>query len=257
MADVRALAREFARDPDSLVFLRLGEALRRKGDLESATAVSLAGLERYPDLPAARDLYARLLLDSNRPDQARHVWETVLHRDTRHQGAHKGLGFLYYQRGDLDAALDHLETALAIDPGDQSVVQALHLVRTTAYAIDDQDEEPSIFAGLEGADSGLLLVDESGRLLAGRLGSEVDTDEAAARVAGLVNEAERTARLVGLGDWEWLVAESADQNVHVTQPTDETCLVAMRDRSVPPGRLAFLAQKANDAARRWLEGQRL
>ncbi len=254
--DIQALAREFARDPDSLVFLRLGEGLRRKGDLESATAVALSGLERYPDLPAARDLYARLLLDASRPDEARHVWETVLQRDARHQGAHKGLGFLYYSRGDLDAALEHLETALAVDPTDQSVLQAFQLVRTTARTIEEDDEEPNIFAGLEGAEHGLLLVDDAGRVLAGRLGGNANTDEMAARVAALVREAERTARLLDLGKWEWLIAESASQNVHLTQPTNETCLVTMRDRSVPPGRLAFLAQKANDAARGWLEGQR-
>ena len=46
MADeIRALSAQLAQDPQSLVFLRLGEALRRKGQLDSATRVAMNGLE--------------------------------------------------------------------------------------------------------------------------------------------------------------------------------------------------------------------
>jgi len=255
MDDVKALAREFAADPDSLVFLRLGEALRRKGELDAAIAVALSGLERYPDLPSARDLYARLLLDSGQHEPARRVWESVLERDARHLAAHKGLGFLSYARGELDDALDHLEVALAGDPSDSSVVQALQLVRSVAEGGADQEVGPNVFHGLEGAEDGLLLVDGSGRLLAGPIGHK--SEEISALVASLAHEAERTARMLSIGDWEWLVAESSEKNVHVTRPTPKTPLVTMRDKSVPPGRLSYLAQRANEAAREWLEGQRL
>jgi len=57
--DIRALSAQLAQDPQSLVFLRLGEALRRKGQLEAALRVALNGLERHPHLADAHDLYAK------------------------------------------------------------------------------------------------------------------------------------------------------------------------------------------------------
>ena len=61
--DIRALSAQLAQDPQSLVFLRLGEALRRKGQLEAALRVAMNGLERHPHLADAHDLYARILTD--------------------------------------------------------------------------------------------------------------------------------------------------------------------------------------------------
>ena len=258
---IKMMTREFARDPDSLVFLRLGEALRQRGELEAAASVCAAGLQRYPELPDAKDLYARVLADSGKVDEAKRQWEDLLAVDAGHLSALKGLGFVYYTAGDLDQALDHLETALAVDPTDSSVVQALHVVRTAAEALEGEDAEPTdVFEGLEGAQSGMLLADESGRALGGAIKSHEGhdvTDEVAAYVKTVSREADRTVRLLGLGRWEWLIAEGEEGNVHLTCPTEGTHLLIVRDRSVPAARLAFLANRANRSAREWLEGQRL
>jgi predicted regulator of Ras-like GTPase activity (Roadblock/LC7/MglB family)/Flp pilus assembly protein TadD len=258
--DLRALSQEFARDPDSLVFLQLGEALRIRGEVEAASRVAQAGLERYPELAEARDLYARILVDSDQPTQAKQVWEGILETQPRFLGAHKGLGFLCFAQGDLDAALDHLESAVAADPTDQGVIQSLRLVREAAEEVYAQPAEPPVFEGLEGADHGLLLIDTQGRPVGGGLrtpsGDDV-ADEVAAYLTGVSQEADRTARLLELGAWEWVVVEGSEGNLHLTKPTEETCLLVIRDRSVPAGRLSLVAQKANAAARRWLEAQGL
>ena len=51
MADeIKTLSSQLAQDPDSLVFLRLGELLRLKGQFDAAHRVALTGLERHPHL---------------------------------------------------------------------------------------------------------------------------------------------------------------------------------------------------------------
>jgi tetratricopeptide (TPR) repeat protein len=267
--DIKEMTAELARDPDSLVFIRLGEALRVRGQIDSASKVAISGLERHPGSVEAHDLYARILVDAGDLERARTVWEAALQIEGRHKGTHKGLGFLYYSRGELDLALDHLELALSADPSDQSVVQALRVVRAAAESVPEvvSDVVPEegftaadMFAGLEGGSDGLLLVDERGRVLAGGVrdtaGAPV-ADAVAAYLAGISQEAERTSRILDLGDWEWLVAEAEGGNVHLTRPTDGTVLLLIRDASVPPGRLALLAAKANDVARTWLEAQQI
>lgn len=262
-SDIKALSAELARDPSSLVFLELGEALRRRGQTNAATRIVVNGLEHHPDLIDGHDLYARILVDGGEFESARDVWSRVLEQDPRHLGAQKGLGFLCFRAGDLDRALDHLELALAADPADESVVRGLHTVRNAlaeAEAMAEGVSQEPVFAGLEGADRGLLLVDDRGLVLGGRLrgsGGRDVSQPVAAYLAGAAQEAERTARMLELGDWRWIVAEGPAGNVYVTPPTEETLLLIVRDRSVPSGRLAMLADRAADIARQWLSEQQL
>ncbi|OGU30442.1 MAG: hypothetical protein A3K13_06140 [Gemmatimonadetes bacterium RIFCSPLOWO2_12_FULL_68_9] len=264
--DVRALSAELARDPGSLVFVALGEALRVRGQLDAAAKVALAGLEHHPNLADGHDLYARIVADAGDVERAADEWSIVLALDPRHAGAHKGLGFASFQRGDLDAALEHLELALAADPTDQSVVQALHTVRRAAQHATSQPaavasvERPAVFAGLEGADRGLLLVDPQGRVLAGGLRAQGGPDvaeEVAAYLAGVSQEAERSARLLDLGEWRWIMAEGEHGHLHLSAPSPSALLLLARDKSIPSGRLAILAARAAEMARRWLEAQTL
>src|SRR5207248_1508615 len=76
MADeVKTLSSQLAQDPDSLVFLRLGELLRQKGQFDAAHRVALTGLERHPHLADAHDLYARILADKRDYERAFDEWD--------------------------------------------------------------------------------------------------------------------------------------------------------------------------------------
>ncbi len=133
--DIRALSEELAADPTSLAFIPLGEALRRRGDLEVAMRVAMRGAERHPMRPDAHDLVARVSADRGELDRAISEWETVLQLAPSHGGARKGLGFVCFQLGRLEDAAAHLGAALAIDPDDGSLAAALQTVR---HALDRQ-----------------------------------------------------------------------------------------------------------------------
>ena len=262
------LAREYARDPRSLAFLEIGERLRSDGRLEAAVRVALSGLERHPSLAAAQDLYARILVDIGDYDRARQIWAGILMREPRHVGALKGMGYLSYWAGDLDGALDHLEGAISVDPTDRSVIEGLLMVRN---AVEESEGLPveeaeagrpgaDMFRGLDGAGLGLLLLDRSGQVLGGSLEAPEAgpvSEPAAAYLADAAREAARSARILGLGNWRWLTVETSSANMHVSPPDDESLLLVVRGRTVPAGRLARLAARAADAARAWLEAQRL
>src|SRR6059036_1711058 len=276
--DIRALSAQLAQDPQSLVFLRLGEALRRKGQLDAALRVAANGLERHPHLADAHDLYARILTDKHDYERAFDEWDMAVRIAPHHTGALKGLAFLYFKVGDVEQAEAHLAAAKRVEPDDPTLEQAFEMIRggrrppstapgpapepaataasSTAAGSGGALDETRVFAGLEGANEGLLLIDGAGRVLGGalkdRAGADV-TDAVAAYLAGVSQEAARTAKLLGLGAWNGLSAEGQQGNVHLGHPTPEALLLVVRERGVPLGRLAILAQRATTMARRWLE----
>jgi tetratricopeptide (TPR) repeat protein len=280
--DIRVLTSQLAADPSSLVFLPLGEALRQRGQLEAAEKIAIAGLTRYPDLADAHDLLARVLGDRGDLERAFDEWDIALRLDPRHAGAHKGIGFLYYVAGDLPKALEHLESAHAADPGAEGVAAAVTRVREALAPPSSRPappearqatpppgppagpqapipavDGPTVFAGLEGAQDGLLLLDGHGLRIGGGLSAPDGTmvgDAVAAHLAGVVRDASRAARLLGLGAWTSVAAETTDANLFLCAPTTDSLLLLVRDNSVPIGRLALQAERAADAARRWLDG---
>ena len=277
MDEIRALSAQLAQDPQSLVFLRLGEALRRKGQLEQAQRVAMNGLERHPHLADAHDLYARILTDKHDYERAFDEWDMAVRIAPHHTGALKGLAFLYFKVGDIEQAEAHLAAAKRVEPDDPTLEQAFEMIRgggkpsppsaaaAPAAASPAAPTPPAgsldearVFAGLEGANEGLLLIDGAGRVLGGGLkdggGTDV-TDAVAAYLAGVSQEAARTAKLLGLGAWNGLSAEGQHGNVHLAHPTAEALLLVVRERGMPLGRLAILAQRATLMARRWLERQ--
>ena len=271
--DIRGLSAQLAQDPQSLVFLRLGEALRRKGQLEAALRVAMNGLERHPHVADAHDLYARILTDKHDYERAFDEWDMAVRIAPHHTGALKGLAFLYFKVGDIEQAEAHLAAAKRVEPNDPSIEQAFEMIRgggassppsaaasppAASPAAASPLDEARVFAGLEGANEGLLLIDGAGRVLGGGLkdgGGKDVTDAVAAYLAGVSQEASRTAKLLGLGAWNGLSAEGQHGNVHLAHPTPDALLLVVRERGVPLGRLAILAQRATTMAQRWLEKQ--
>jgi predicted regulator of Ras-like GTPase activity (Roadblock/LC7/MglB family) len=269
--DIRSLSAQYAADPSSLIFLRLAEALRRRAQLDAARKVAQAGLSRYPHLPDAHDLYARILTDGQDFANAFDEWDTALRLSPQHVGAHKGIGFLYYRAGEPEHALYHLRLAAQLDPDDEGLRRAVERVgggqeiwnRPMPEAPPERVEEARAatvsagdpFAGLEGARDRLLLVDEDGlRLgggLVGRDGHNV-SDEAAAVLASVTREAGRAARLIELGEWSHLTIEGADLSACLLNPTSDTSLLAAMDAAMPAGQLAYFAERAAKSARGWL-----
>ncbi len=272
--DIRALSAEFARDPTSLVFLRLGEALRQRRQLDAAERVAVTGLERHPHLADAHDLLARVYSDRYDFERAFDEWDMVLRIAPEHPGAHKGLGFLYFRVGDMANALAHLEAASELEHGNASIEQALVTVRSFAQELGRDGQrtaapapaselpaEPpaaEVERGLDGISEGMVLLDTQGRVLGGHVtgqhGDDV-TEAAAAFLAGVSDEAARTSRLLEFGEWLGLSAEAGTAHLHLAKPSDGALLLVIRDKDVPLGRMAYVAERAVGIARQWLDRQ--
>jgi tetratricopeptide (TPR) repeat protein len=268
--DIKTLTARLADEPASLAFLELGEALRRRGQLEAAYKVARGGLARYPTLADAHDLMGRILGDQGDLAGAFDAWAEALRFDAMRIGALKGIAFLYFKAGDAPAALEHLLRAAEIDPDDWSVRQAIDRVRTSvqrAQPVATPAEPAPVSSGAAAAEpaapapanghveQGVMLVDGNGLRLNGTLlspSNEDVGDRVAAELSGVSKEASRTSRLLGLGTWQAIAVESPEGNLFLVPPTPETLLLTVRDSSLPMARLGLMAERAAREAREWL-----
>ncbi len=274
--DIKTLTARLADEPASLAFLELGEALRRRGQLDAAYKVARGGLSRYPALADAHDLLGRILGDQGDLAGAFDAWAEALRFDPMRIGALKGIAFLYFRAGDVPAALEHLRRAAEIDPDDPTIGQAIVRVKGAGAAPapgpapSAREPKASVEAPLTPAshavngtteangraDHGIMLVDAKGLRLNGTLfspGNEDVGDRVAAELAGVSKEASRTSRLLGLGGWQAIAVESPEGNLFLVAPTPDTMLLTVRDPSLPMARLGLIAERAAREARAWLE----
>jgi tetratricopeptide (TPR) repeat protein len=263
------LTARVAEEPSSLAFLDLGEALRRRGQLDAAYKVARGGLARYPALADAHDLLARILGDQGDLAGAFDAWVDALRFDPMRIGALKGIAFLYFRAGDVPAALEHLQRAAEIDPDDESVIQAITRIRQAGQSgySDPADGPATSYAEppspvsespprSDNGNHGSMLVDGNGLRLSGTVlgpGHEDVGDRVAAELAGVSKEAARTSRLLGLGAWQSIAVEAPGSNLFLLAPTPETLLLTVGDSALPMARLALVADRAAREARAWLE----
>jgi predicted regulator of Ras-like GTPase activity (Roadblock/LC7/MglB family) len=268
MADeIRRWSDELAREPGSLVFLQLGEALRRQGQLEIALKIALRGLERHPQNVDAHDLVARIAVDRRDFGRAFEEWETVLRLDPEHIGAMKGLGYLCFQYGRFADAEWYLDRA-AVGGGGSDVASALETVRRTSggfVAPDAVGALPAdaqwLFADLL-VDDGqtALLLDGSGFVLGGLYVDQEGNDlseEIGAQLSGISDEVRRSTRHLDIGDWRSITFETQAAVVGMMPAGDEGLLVVAASKLTPLGLLRRLLERCAERSAQWLANGRM
>jgi tetratricopeptide (TPR) repeat protein len=272
--DVRRWSDELARDPNSLVFLELGETLRRQRLLDVAHKIALRGLERHPRNADAHDLIARIAVDRGDLQTARERWATVLRLVPGHAGALKGMGYLSFQDGHLTEAEQYLSNVAATD-GDERVTSALATVRRTSMSLPAVPEPPVGTAAAEAARESLphdpqclfadllvddaqtaLLLDASGYVLGGIYldgnGTDVSGD-VGAQLSGITDEVRRSMRHLGIGEWRSITFETQVAVVAMAPSADASLVVVAASRATPLGLVRRLLERCGRRASVWLE----
>ena len=264
--EIRRWSEELARDPASMVFVPLGDALRRRGQLDPALKVATRGLERHPYDADAHDLLARIHADRGDMERAMDEWGAALRVAPHHAGALKGMGFACFQNGRAAEAERYLVAAVGADPGDPTIDAALSRLRApqsgtngastdvgatshtptdapTDAPIDAPTASASAFAGgtadardvfsdlLGDGEQTALLLDAHGYVLAGAYvvadGRDVAQDVGGA-LSGVSDEAHRAMRHLGLGEWSSIVFETEVASVAMAPVAqDEEIAIAL------------------------------
>jgi tetratricopeptide (TPR) repeat protein len=288
MADaIHRWSEELARDPSSLVFLQLGEALRRQGQLDTALRIAVRGLERHPHNAEAHDLLARIAVARGELQHAFDEWDMVLRLAPNHLGALKGMAFVCFQQGRGADAQRYLEQAAA-QGGDDEVKAALANMRragppprlsipgtersgepvrmtpasvpaaraASAAAGYGPNDPHALFADLLGEhEQTALLLDDQGLVLAGIYLGEDGRDvgpEVGAELSGMTDAARRATRHLSIGDWRSIVLETEVAVVTMAPAVGDGLLVLAASRDTPLGLVRRVLDRCVERARVWL-----
>lgn len=277
--DVRRLSDELARDPASRVFVPLGEALRRQGQLDLALKVTMRGLERHPHFPDGHDLLARIAVDRGELQRAFDEWDMVLRLAPGHHGALRGMGFVCFRQGRLPEAERYLASAAEGGDEDGGIALALANVRAAQRgaptpagqpAVPDARREARLPAGtthdprflfadvLSDAEQTALLLAADGLVLAGAYvaydGRDV-AQEVGAELSGVTDAARRATRHLSLGEWTSIVFETEVAVVAMAPSAGDGLLVLATSRTTPLGLVRRLLDRCTERARKWLGGR--
>lgn len=268
--DIRRWSEELAREPGSLVFLQLGEALRRQQQLDLAQKVASRGLERHPHNADAHDLLARVAVDRGELARAKEEWEAVLRLVPDHAGAMKGLGYLSFQQGRHDDAERYLNNAPADEPAVASALRTVRRASGSFAAVTGTDARSSgsyleaapandprrLFAPLlvdEGQTA--VLLDASGLVLAGIYmdgdGRDVSQD-VGAQLSGISDEVRRSTKYLDVGEWRSITFETRGTVVAMAPSEDGGLLVVAASKVTPLGLLRRLLDRCAARATAWL-----
>ena len=278
--EIRRLSEALARDPASPVYLQLGEALRRKGQLDLALKVALRGLERHPHDADAHDLLARVAVDRGELERAFDEWDVVRRLAPDHLGARKGMGYVLFKQGRFAEAETYLSEAAALDAEDETVATALAMVRVRlrggpgdqgdrgdqkgtapTVALDpvapvDPHDPLGLFHDLtaDGEQTALLL-DSTGLVMAGTYTTYDGRDvaqEVGAELSGVSDEARRAMRHLGLGDWSSLTVETDAAVVAMAPMRDDALLLVAASKAMPLGLVHRVLERCVARASQWL-----
>ena len=130
-AAIRRHEERLARDPGSLAFAQLADLYRKSGRMSEAIVLCREGLLRYPEYTTARLILAKTLITQEAFAEALTELDAILALAPRDVQCHRLAAEAHRRRGDIDAAVRHLEAAVALDPGDRESRALLPLLRAT------------------------------------------------------------------------------------------------------------------------------
>lgn len=249
---IQDLSAEVAANPNSTAFVDLAAVYRERGETERALRLCLRGLQRHPTHVEAHYELGRIYEIRGERELALDEWAIVRQLAPDHLPSRLDLVRLYLEEGRYAAAAIELEEARRIAPADGHVEELHERLRAAARAetngVGRRAPPSGYFRSLPvgGGVQGVLLVGADGRVQHGRL-SGLDRNlaiELASSLSGARAEAERVASYLHMGRLRGFVSEEWDRRIVVTSLKDRMILVVTA-LEVPPGKAAWLAQKAS------------
>jgi tetratricopeptide (TPR) repeat protein len=151
------LKRRVEADPASIAFASLAEEYRRAARFDEAVEASRAGLRFHPTYVSARVTLGRSLMELGLDDQAERELLVVARSTPDNLAARRALGDLYWRQADLVRALEQLQLASGLAPGDGELAEMVRELELDVAASQPSVEETVYAAGSADAEAATAM----------------------------------------------------------------------------------------------------
>ncbi len=275
---IRQYSEELQRDPKSLTFALLADALREAGQLETARSVCQHGIRIHPNYVTGRIILGQILLQGGDIAEARQEFEDVLRQQPQNLVARMFLGRILLDSGEFQAAADHFQHILLLNRGNPTAKQLLEKAQEALSALSSVRQQPraqapararesvtdteaeqappgisatleQLLADLKNTEGvvGALLVGEDGLPVAGELNADLPENVMSAMVAEIGNNAKKYVGGMQLGEFVGGTIDGTNGNM-VLYPMNEFFLVVVNE---PNAKLGLLKVQI-DRSRRYV-----
>jgi tetratricopeptide (TPR) repeat protein/predicted regulator of Ras-like GTPase activity (Roadblock/LC7/MglB family) len=124
-AVIKSYQDKLRQNPDSLVFVQLADALRKKGQFDEALAACRSGLTRHPNLLSGQLMMGRVFTAKKEHGEAVEVLKRVVQREPNNLTAHALLSQAYMALGRFQEAIGEYQKILSLNPEDAAAQSAL------------------------------------------------------------------------------------------------------------------------------------
>jgi tetratricopeptide (TPR) repeat protein len=150
------------KNPQSLVFTRLADGYRKRGDIQQAIDVCSRGLANHPDSATGHIILGRCYLEQEKLKEALEEFISVIGHDRRNQVAIKMLADVYARQGMKDKAGDLYGYLFAMDADNGSLANLTETFAGTGKTnIYEILEFSPLVEGAGGENAGNGFLDES------------------------------------------------------------------------------------------------
>jgi len=124
---IKSYQDKLRQNPDSLVFVQLADALRKKGRLEDALGACRSGLTRHPNLLSGLLMMGRVFLAKKEHGEAVEVLKKVVQREPNNLTSHALLSQAFMALGGFQEAIGEYQKILSLNPEDEAAQSALQV----------------------------------------------------------------------------------------------------------------------------------
>jgi tetratricopeptide (TPR) repeat protein len=133
---------ELREDPSSRIFFKLGEHLRREGELDEAIEVLRTGLKQHTHYVAAWVSLGRAQLDNGDAEGAQEALENALQLDPENTVAARTMGEAAIVNGDWIGAVKALKRARGLVPRDDTLDERITFVEARLEELGQLEQPP-------------------------------------------------------------------------------------------------------------------
>ena len=143
--DLNNLLENLKEDPSPSTYYAVVEFYKKEEDYDNALKYADECLSEFPNNLKVSLSKGKILIEQNKLDEARDIFEKIVEKRTTHYMANQQLAKIYKMQGDYEKALEHLNILVDENPDDDLINEEIAEIKNLMKNNANKPEEAEIY----------------------------------------------------------------------------------------------------------------